>query len=1316
MSSDKVYAVSDGNLYSVDKQTEEIRVYSNLHGVGISCIDYIPQENLLFIGYGTGKIDLLSGDQVQYISALYDKDMTQRKNIYNLAVHGNTAYLATHYGVQTFDLREKKLVDSYWLRPSAKETPIEDVLISNDSLYAFASDSLYVGSLQDNLVDYRYWKREKRTNRISPDPNKGLHYTDANSDWYAGGSDGIVRVTATERLTYKPQGPLYNKPYHLDTYADELWVVPGGRWGVQYSTPGVVMHYAGGQWTNISTEAIKAKTGNPTLDFMNVAVDPRNKHHYFVTSYGTGLYEFNHDTLVRQYLPGSDNTLASAVPNEPRYYTRLSYAKYDGDNNLWLFVSEAGTQLHCLDASGQWHGVNIYRDNSLLYTPTPGGLVFDNRNPNHKWFCMARSNVCVCRLDDNGTRFDDSDDVLVFRDAWTDQYGKQFKTFAIQDFMQDAQGRVWVCSDDGVVYIDAQTNYVVSDAVVVVDLVDENGETPFVSNMVKAICQTPDGHIWLGTAQTGVYELNSAATQILTHFTMDNSVMPSSGIMSLAADVQGTVYIGTSEGLVAYNPNGIPDGTPALREEEEPELDMGWVQQWKLHLSYNDPTQLLATPRYIYAVASGALFAYDRQEEQLEYWSRATGLSGLAISRIAYDEASDNLIIAYDDGRIDLMDGNGNIRQMPDLYMKAGSVSTTINSICVGSEYAYLAMPFGIIAINMQKAEVTDTYYIGAEASSVNVKHILQQGDSLYAFADDFLYVASLKDNLADYAYWHQTLASTRSLQDAALHRGDIYTLQHDSLYCLKNNTWQLVLTQPIKWMHAADGQMLVYLEDQGMFRLNDANQLSGLTNQYIANDGLYSNGEYWLGEKNKGLVRLATSGDESFYPTGPNTNSGYCLTPAHAQLYSANGGRWATEYINYAKVNIFDGTSWRGYDDTYFTTSFGMRALDPVSIAVDPQDPAHFFVATYGTGLLEFHHYEMVRHHTWSNSTLKPFNAELDARFYTRTDGAMMDESGYLWVLNATTIGKPLHIFTPDRQWVDLSMRSGAENISFSTPTGIWPDRRDNRYKWMMDQRATQGVILFYDGGTPTDNSDDRCVKRSTFVDQNGNSLMPATLMCLAQDRNNRIWIGTPNGIIIIPEDVDFFTSNSCYRIIIPRNDGTGLGDYLLGDEQVNCIAVDGGNRMWIGTANSGVYVIEEDTIIVAHFTETNSLLPSNAVQSITFEPIRGDIFVGTNRGIASYRTDASEAKETMEEAYAYPNPVRPGYGGAVSIIGLMENTTVNIIDAGGNLVCKTRSNGGTAVWDGNLPDGTRATPGIYTAVCNANGGHTVVKILFIR
>jgi hypothetical protein len=324
-----------------------------------------------------------------------------------------------------------------------------------------------------------------------------------------------------------------------------------------------------------------------------------------------------------------------------------------------------------------------------------------------------------------------------------------------------------------------------------------------------------------------------------------------------------------------------------------------------------------------------------------------------------------------------------------------------------------------------------------------------------------------------------------------------------------------------------------------------------------------------------------------------------------------------------------------------------------------------------------------------------------------------MMDAEGNLWVLNATEEGKPIHVRTPQGQWYGLRLTN---NLQLETPAGIWVDRRNSQYKWMMGQRGEACLVLLDDGGTPTISSDDRSIARSAFVDQNGNNLSPVILRCFAQDHTNRIWIGADKGLITIPANVDFFTSNSCRRIIIPRNDGTGLGDYLLGDEQVNCMAVDGGNRMWIGTANSGLYLIEDDTITVAHFTENNSLLPSNSIQSIAIIPSTGEVFVGTDRGIASYRSDASEPQSDMSEAYAYPNPVRPDYNGVITITGLMDNSVVNIIDSGGNLVCKTRSHGGTAVWDGRLPDGRRATAGVYTALCNAIKGHAAVKILVIR
>ena len=84
MTPDRVYALSDGSLYSVEKQSEQIRIYnslSGLHSTGISCIHYDDRSAQLIIGYKTGKIDLLSDGGVRYIGDLYDKDMTQQKTI-----------------------------------------------------------------------------------------------------------------------------------------------------------------------------------------------------------------------------------------------------------------------------------------------------------------------------------------------------------------------------------------------------------------------------------------------------------------------------------------------------------------------------------------------------------------------------------------------------------------------------------------------------------------------------------------------------------------------------------------------------------------------------------------------------------------------------------------------------------------------------------------------------------------------------------------------------------------------------------------------------------------------------------------------------------------------------------------------------------------------------------------------------------------------------------------------------------------------------------------------------------------------------------
>ncbi|MBQ7631555.1 MAG: hypothetical protein IJS82_02200 [Paludibacteraceae bacterium] len=1331
---DRVYAISDGSLYSVEKQSEKIQTYdrqSGLHGTGIACISYDPTSEILMIAYSNGQIDILSTHGVQYVGGLYEKDMVQQKTIYNVTFHDRTAYFATHFGIQTFDLRENKLVDSYWLRPNGQETPISDIRIIGDSIYAFGgnyskntkivqNDSLFSAALTDNIVDYRFWKREKNTGRITQDTEKGKHYADEMNEWYSDGANGIKRITATDTLYYKPEGPLVNIPYRICASQGRVFVLQGGREATQYKRDGIVMIYDEGHWTNITTDSIRPYSQKKVYDFMNAAADPRDKNHFFVTSYGTGLYEFQGTRCIKHTIAADDNPITAAATSNPSEYTRLDAAVYDSDNNLW-FINAGGEHLTniliCIDSAGVWHGLPVYFEGEHVAPHTPSTVLIDRTNKNYKWFGTMRYNTCVILLDDAGTPFDNSDDRVMLRTQWTDQKGQEFLPENIFTMQQDEQGRLWLGTKKGPAYIDSETDFFTSDAIVIPDVLDENGENPMLTQEINGICFDKDGKIWIGTKTLGVYVLNSDATEIVAHYTTENSIMPSDLILSLACTEQGIIFIGTGNGLVSYEPGSTPEGVTNVDDTNQDKLDPGTMQRWRLHYAYNNPQTIVPTPNRIYAKADGALFYLDKSSDQMEYLSKETGLNGNTITDIAYDEQTHRLIIAYLDGRIDLLDDDGNVTQMPDLFMKSYAISTSINSVAVGKKNSYLAMPFGIIAINTKKAIVSDTYYIGDDAASVDVLKVIEGKDSIYAFSQDRMYAAALTDNLVDYHFWHKQNLPSGKLTHAVLYRDELYILQDSILYRHRNNTWQQVLSQPLRWIRESDGKLLLSLSYANIALLDENDQAITISTRYVANDAVYSQGNYWLAEQDFGLVRLGTSGDSYFHPEGPNTNTGYAMTAAHGHIYIANGGRWAVQDLNYAKINIFEGLNWRRIQYGTIVNRSGHDARDVVSIAVDPYDPGHFFAATYGTSVYEFKNYtDTIIHYNEYNSTLRSVHGT-SPTYYTRTDGAMMDAERNLWVLNATEIGQPLHIRTSNGKWVGIPLKSGGQTITLTTPTGIWVDRRNSNRKWLMDQRYSQGVILFDDGGTPTYTGDDRCIKRATFTDQNGRLLSPATFHSFAQDHKNRIWIGTPNGIIIIPANVDFFTSDKCQRIIIPRNDGTGLGDYLLGDEQINCMAVDGGNRMWIGTQTSGLYLIEDDTITVAHFTQYNSLLPSNTILSIAIHPQTGEVFVGTENGIASYRSDASEPAEDFSQAYAFPNPVRPDYGGVISIAGLMDETTVNIVDAGGNLVCKTRSHGGIAVWDGNLPDGHRAKSGVYTALCNEpNGKHAVVKILLIR
>jgi ligand-binding sensor domain-containing protein len=201
-------------------------------------------------------------------------------------------------------------------------------------------------------------------------------------------------------------------------------------------------------------------------------------------------------------------------------------------------------------------------------------------------------------------------------------------------------------------------------------------------------------------------------------------------------------------------------------------------------------------------------------------------------------------------------------------------------------------------------------------------------------------------------------------------------------------------------------------------------------------------------------------------------------------------------------------------------------------------------------------------------------------------------------------------------------------------------------------------------------------------------------------------------------PERI-FSTDLKAYRIKIPRNDGSGLADYMLGTETITAIAVDGANRKWIGTSSSGAYLLSPDGVKqIANYNESNSPLFSNSIMSISVDNKSGNVWFATSLGVQSLRGVATEGADEFTEVYAFPNPVREDFEGNLTITGLLRETRVSITDISGNLVYKTVSDGGQASWDLRTYNGQRVATGVYMVFCSATDGSQscVIKVLVIR
>ncbi|WP_304016057.1 T9SS type A sorting domain-containing protein, partial [Nonlabens dokdonensis] len=113
------------------------------------------------------------------------------------------------------------------------------------------------------------------------------------------------------------------------------------------------------------------------------------------------------------------------------------------------------------------------------------------------------------------------------------------------------------------------------------------------------------------------------------------------------------------------------------------------------------------------------------------------------------------------------------------------------------------------------------------------------------------------------------------------------------------------------------------------------------------------------------------------------------------------------------------------------------------------------------------------------------------------------------------------------------------------------------------------------------------------------------------------------------------------------------------------------------------------------------------------------GKVYFATDKGIVAFQGErSSKPQENLESVRVFPNPVRPGFDGNVTIDGLTERARVKITDIEGNLVYEAVSQGGSIPWDTRSFSGNKVASGVYMLFISTSDNieTTVSKVMIVR
>ena len=714
---------------------------------------------------------------------------------------------------------------------------------------------------------------------------------------------------------------------------------------------------------------------------------------------------------------------------------------------------------------------------------------------------------------------------------------------------------------------------------------------------------------------------------------------------------------------------------------------------------------------------------------EIQRFGKAQGLSRADVSRVAVSDDPAFAIVSYAQGTMDLIrvDVDGTLTDVipvNDLAEADLLGNKEPHRLVVVDQRLLVCTDLGVIEYDLEALEVRDTWKLQSGGTALSVRSAGLQGDQWWVATQSGLWSAPVGSPFpGNPATWMLS-----GLEGADL--SDMVITDSGDRVCIERRegpdaVWRLGDTGPAQdlsggldeeWIRlAADGDHVWASTTFGMVQWNPDGSAGPLRvqvgNVFLQPKGLAGHpAGLWLANAHSGVLRVDADGEAfvgPFAPNGPRSNDCVRMDAWNDRVWLAAGG------TDGAGVPLYRREGFSGRKGAWWRTiappdgeAGAAGVQDVMDVSIHPLTPE---LATFGSleeGLIDIRENQVEAYWNPSNSPLD-WNANWQVP-RCAVPALDYDRLGNLWLVNEGA-ENPLLLRDTEGEWHVFELEGLDASVGFWKVLATQADQ-----VWIL-LRGGAGVGVLSTGGTPSDPSDDDF----RILTQGDGGLPSGFVYAVEEDLDGEIWLGTLQGPAVFYQPAGLFGPEpiDAQQILIEQD---GNFQLLLETEIVQDIALDGGNRKWLATINSGVFLVSPDgREQVAHFTAENSPLPTDEVYDITIDQSSGLVYFATPLGVTSYRGTATNfTSELGGPLRVFPNPWRPEYPPSVTIDGLAFGTEMHIVNAAGRRVRQLDSAGGRVVWD-TLDDLGQPVPeGVYFGWAGEAAGKSgsSVKMVILR